>query len=64
MYCRIQRRVMAAELAPSHPENTACTEKKFRVRQIGVDNPRKKKHSGPPGLLDIDRSAETQSCKI
>jgi len=30
---------MAAELAPSHSECTACTEKAFRVRQIGVDKP-------------------------
>ena len=39
MYCSMQRRVMAAELAPSHADRTVCTEKTSRVRQIAVDKP-------------------------
>jgi len=31
---------MAAERAPSHADGTACTDKAFRVRQIGVNKPK------------------------
>ena len=46
MYCSIQRRVMAAESAPSHADGTVCTDKAFRVRQVGEDKPEGKQTSG------------------
>jgi len=30
---------MAAESAPSYADGTVCTERAFRVHQIGVDKP-------------------------
>jgi len=35
----MQRRVMAAQLAPSLADGTVCTYKPFRFRQVGVDKP-------------------------
>jgi len=34
----MQRRVMAAELAPSHADGTVCADKAYRVCQVGVEN--------------------------
>ena len=61
MYCSLQLRVMAAELAPSHADGTVCTDRTFGVRQVGVKKTEEEHTSGPPTLLDIGCSAETQS---
>jgi hypothetical protein len=37
---------MAAERAPNHADGTACTDRAFRVRQIGEDKPEEKQTSG------------------
>ena len=61
MYCSIERRVMAAELAPNLADGTVYTDRAFRVPQFGVDKPEEEQTSGPTAMLDIGCSVETQS---
>jgi hypothetical protein len=37
---------MAAERAPNNADGTVCTDRAFRVRQIGEDKPEEKQTSG------------------
>jgi len=37
---------MVAERAPNHADGTVCTDKAFRVRQVGEDKPEEKQTSG------------------
>jgi len=55
---------MAADLAPSHADRRLCTDKSFRVRQFGVEKTEEDANLRSSVMLDIGRSAETESCKI
>jgi len=58
----MQRRVMAADLAPSHANGRLCTDKAFLVRQVGVEKTEEDANLRSSVMLDIGRSAETESC--
>jgi len=57
---------MAAESAPSHAEGTVCTDRAFRVHQVGEDKPEEKQTSGTQHfwILGVVAKLNQAKCKF